>query len=207
MPIKEISLPEIKSILTSSGISTDQNSKIEEIVNRITDYLKNLISPIQIKSTTPNTSATPNSPIKARNPKEESIINVYRIVLGREPSVNDLTYLASINISEDVLLKRMVDSLEHAEIVKARQEILSSRVEYNLMKRQFDDVNNCLKDREAILANLQNILEEKNASYEELSVKYDAIIKRLNELTKPDERENSTTMVDRILDWFNKRFG
>ncbi|MEI6886833.1 MAG: hypothetical protein WCK31_01190 [bacterium] len=205
MPTNEISLSEIKSILLASGIVPDDKSKLETAINEITKYFKSLLLPIDIK--TKDSPAHVSTILKVKTPKEESIANLYKIVLGREPNINDLSYLSSLNIQEDVLTKKMVESLEHAEIVKSRQEILVSRVNFNLIKRQYEDTSNCLKDREAILANLQNILEEKNASYEELSLKYDSLIKKLNEFKKPDERENTTTLTDRILDWFNKKFG
>lgn len=205
MPTNEISLSEIKTILISKGIFSKDDPKLDEVVKLLFEYLKSLISPIKVTQSKLEEQTLVTT--KVKNPKEDAIINIYRLVLGREPSVNDLTYLSSINIQEEVLLRRMVDSIEHAEIVKARQEILISRIGYNAIRRQLEDVSVNLKDKDAILSNMQNILEQKNATYEELTTKHEVVTKKLNEFTIVSEKVNNITLVDRILDWFNKRFG
>lgn len=62
----------------------------------------------------------------------------------------------------------MVDSQEHADLVKARQEVITAKKNYNDQQTELIRLRNQVNDNQQILNNLQHSIQEKNRGLAEL---------------------------------------
>ncbi|MFQ5493099.1 MAG: N-acetylmuramoyl-L-alanine amidase [Candidatus Dojkabacteria bacterium] len=101
-------------------------------------------------------------PMPTREERKEMIKKSYVKILGREPNQNDLNYFLNIGISEDQLLKKMVDSQEHVDLVKSRQEVIKTKKNFNDQQTDLAQLKTQVEDQKKILMNLQNSIDQKN---------------------------------------------
>lgn len=110
-------------------------------------------------------------PMMTRDERKDMITKHYIKILGREPNQNDLNYFLNIGITEDQLIKKMIDSQEHADLVKARQEILKTKKKFNDQQTELIRLRNQTADQQRILDNMQQSINEKNLSLAEMQQK------------------------------------
>lgn len=104
----------------------------------------------------------------SREERKEFISKNYVKILGREPNQNDLNYFLNIGITEDQLIKKMIDSQEHADLVKSRQEVLRVKKKYNEQQEELQRLRAKANDQEKIISQLQQSIEQKNTSLSDL---------------------------------------
>lgn len=104
------------------------------------------------------------APMMSRDERKEMISKHYVKILGREPNQNDLNYFLNIGIKEDELLKKMVDSQEHADLVKARQEVIEIKEKFQKQQSEVDQFKSLARDQKVIIGNLQSLLAQKNSA-------------------------------------------
>lgn len=146
-------------------------------------------------------------PLKGKTPKEEEILKLYRLILGREPSSNDLGYLSTAPITPDQLIRKMVESEEHANIVKASQEVLSARKSFFDQQTSIDELTAELKDSNNEIVQLNGLIGQKNASVEELKAKNDDLTLRVKGYESVASEKEEPTFIDKFLDYLNRKFG
>jgi hypothetical protein len=146
-------------------------------------------------------------PLKGKTPKEEEILKLYRLVLGREPSQNDLGYLSTAPITPDQLIRKMVESEEHANIVKASQEVLSARKSFFDQQNSIEELTAELKDSKNEIVQLNGLIGQKNASVEELKAKNDDLTLKVKGYESAVTENEQPTFIDKILDYLNRKFG
>ncbi len=108
------------------------------------------------------------APMMSRDERKEMISKHYVKILGREPNQNDLNYFLNIGIKEDELIKKMVDSQEHADLVKARQEVIEIKDKFQKQQNEVDQFKSLAKDQKVIIGNLQSLLAQKNSALAKL---------------------------------------
>lgn len=97
-----------------------------------------------------------------RDDRKKMVETMYVKVLGREPNQNDLNYFLNIGINENELLKKMVDSQEHADLVKSRQEVIKAKDEMNENKAELIQLRASVEDQKVIIRNLHALIAQKN---------------------------------------------
>lgn len=122
----------------------------------------------------------------SREDRKEMINKYYVKILGREPNQNDLNYFLNIGIKEDELIKKMIDSQEHADLVKARKDVIETKQKYNEQQTELKRLKAYAEDTKKIINNLQNSIQQKNQMYAQIQHKMNSIY------YQQKERERST---------------
>lgn len=98
----------------------------------------------------------------SRDDRKKMVNEMYNKILGREPTQNDLNYFLNIGISEQDLLKKMVDSQEHADLVMSRQEVIKAKEELNEHSTELLQLRASTEDQKVIIRNLHALIAQKN---------------------------------------------
>jgi N-acetylmuramoyl-L-alanine amidase len=115
--------------------------------------------------------------LPSREDRKEMIKKSYIKILGREPNQNDLNYFLNIGITEDQLLKKMIDSQEHADLVKARQEVIQTKQNFNDQQAELSSLRASVADQDKIIMQLQNSIDQKNLALSEMQRRIDVFQK------------------------------
>lgn len=153
-------------------------------------------------------SMTKSGPAMSRDDRKKLISTVYNKILGREPNDKDLNYFLNIGISEEKLMKRMMDSQEHLDIVKAKKEFDKMKEEFGSMKLRLIQLETGNKDQKIMLHKLSELLKQKNIHLSKSRLE-------LNELkrNKPKnndnvpERKYKGKLSDRMFHFFSGVLG
>ena len=182
---------------------SDEYKDFEGLVKHIIDSLEKAL-----KLNDKTVPLTPvKVPLKGKTPKEEEILKLYRLILGREPSQNDLGYLSTAPITHDSLIRKMVESEEHANIVKASQEVLSARKSFFDQQTKVEELSAELKDSKDEITQLNGLIGQVNASVEELKLKNNELTLRVKGYESLVVENEKPSFVDRLLDYLNRKFG
>jgi len=182
---------------------SEEYKDFESLVKHIIDSLEKALS---LKDKT--VPLTPiKFPLKAKTPKEEEILKLYRLILGREPSANDLGYLSTAPITPDSLIRKMVESEEHANLVKTSQEVLSARKSFFDQQTKVEELSAELKDSKDEITQLNGLIGQVNASVEELKLKNNELTLRVKGYESLVVEKEEPTFLDKFLDYLNRKFG
>lgn len=99
-----------------------------------------------------------------REQRREMIKKNYVKFLGREPSPSDMNYFLSNGINEQDLIQKMVDSQEHQDLVKSKQELADAKQKITDLESENAKLKSSQKDQAELMKNLQTLLEHKNKS-------------------------------------------
>jgi hypothetical protein len=122
----------------------------------------------------PNNQAMPNAfgqpgaippaggMMQDREQRKEMIRKRYIQILGREPGQNDTNYFLNIGVTEDQLIKRMIDSQEHVDLVKAKQELAKVKEEMDTLKDELVKYKSSSAESKQMVEHLQQLMQEKN---------------------------------------------
>lgn len=128
---------------------------------------------------------TQNSPgFMSREDRKKMVEDMYAKVLGREPNQNDLNYFLNTGISEPELLKKMVDSQEHADLVKSRQEVIKAKEEMNENKTELITLRASAEDQKVIVRNLHTLIAQKNQALAQLHQQVATLQNQQNQATQ-----------------------
>jgi uncharacterized protein YoxC len=111
-----------------------------------------------------------------REQRKKMIEDYYRKILGRKPNPTDLNYFLNKGTNEIELVKKMVESQEHAEILKSKKELeeLKKKLEKleienkrlttgtNDMRRMLDNLNKLISHKNETIRRLESIVEKKH---------------------------------------------
>jgi septal ring factor EnvC (AmiA/AmiB activator) len=101
----------------------------------------------------------------------------------------------------------MVESEEHANIVKASQEVLSARKSFFDQQNSIEELTAELKDSKNEIVQLNGLIGQKNASVEELKAKNDDLTLKVKGYESAVTENEQPTFIDKILDYLNRKFG
>jgi hypothetical protein len=108
------------------------------------------------------------TPLPSREERKQMIERNYMKILGREPNQNDLNYFLNIGIREDELIKKMIDSQEHIDLVKAKQELIELKDKFSTVQNELNDLKNQSEDSKNIIENLHQSIDQKNIALNKL---------------------------------------
>ncbi|MBP9758512.1 N-acetylmuramoyl-L-alanine amidase [Candidatus Dojkabacteria bacterium] len=117
----------------------------------------------------------PNQTQMSREERKELIIRMYNKILGREPNQNDLNYFINIGITEDKLIKRMIDSQEHLDLVNSKIDYEQNKEIYEKQKIELSRLKAENNDQKVLLNNLSKLLHQKNRHIGEMKARLDKI--------------------------------
>jgi N-acetylmuramoyl-L-alanine amidase len=142
-----------------------------------------------------------------RDQRRDMVKNNYIKILGREPSPADLNYFLNIGISEDQLIRKMVDSQEHADLVKARQEVIQTKKLFIDQRSEILRLKTKVNDQRGILQNLNSLLMQKNRALVDYQQKLQ--MSNINSGQKKEEKKfkYKKTKGEKMLDYFSDRLG
>lgn len=118
----------------------------------------------------PSSTSTPKSPLKAgvslsrmsEDDRRKVITSVFSLVLGRAPADRDFSYYRFSTLTEEGLLKSLLNLPEHKKLVEKANEHTSlkqSVSELDLQVKQLTEAMNSMKQE---LITMQQLLVEKN---------------------------------------------
>src|SRR5690606_21787874 len=116
-------------------------------------------------------------------------------------------YFLNIGITEEQLIKKMIDSQEHADLVKSRQEIIKTKEQFVNQKSELLSLRAKVDDQKRIIKNLNLLLTQKNKVIQDIQQKLQSKNSEIED--SPETREISKpvkTLKERILDYFSERF-
>ncbi len=148
------------------------------------------------------------APYMDREQRKEMIKKNYVKILGREPSPSDSNYFLNIGINEEQLIRKMVDSQEHADLVKARQEVITTKQKFVEQNNELLRLRAKVNDQKGIIKNLNILLMQKNKAIFMLQQKVQMIaLSRANPPKPAPKPTYKKTFSQRMLDYFSSKLG
>jgi ACT domain-containing protein len=111
---------------------------------------------------------TPPAGTMSREDRKKMVQEKYQQVLGRKVSDQDTNYFVNLGLSEDQMIRRIVESQEHADLVSAAQEYQKIKPEYDKLKTDVQRLGVQLKDKESLLSKQNDLIAQKNKSIHNL---------------------------------------
>jgi len=145
----------------------------------------------------------------SRDQRRDMIKNNYIKILGREPNQSDLNYFLNIGITEEQLIRKMVDSQEHVDLVKSRQEVIQTKKRFIEQRNEILRLKAKVNDQRGILKNLNALLMQKNNSIHVLQKKINSTTtnKKPVKNKKKQQPKYPKSFQERLLDYFSKKLG
>ena len=107
--------------------------------------------------------ASISAPVMSPEEKKDMVTRLYQKVLGRNPDQQGLQYYANSQMSEEALMKLMIESKEHKNIVKAARDYVSTNTLLHKRDREITELKAKLADKEQEIQGLsqyfQNVKE------------------------------------------------
>lgn len=103
-----------------------------------------------------------------REQRKTTIREKYQAILGRKVSEQDLNYFLNLGLSEDQMMKRLIGSQEHADMVKESQEYKKIQPKYEKLKVELKGVKTQLADKEKLIVQQNELIAQKNRTIEQL---------------------------------------
>ncbi len=99
-----------------------------------------------------------------REQRKEMIKKRYHQILGRKVSEQDLNYFLNLNLDENQMTKRLIESQDHADMIKNNQEYKKIKPEYDKLKTQKKELEAQLKDKDKLVQKQNELIQQKNKS-------------------------------------------
>jgi hypothetical protein len=114
----------------------------------------------------PATQGPINPPqvILSRDERKDMIISNYKKILGREPNTNDLNYFLNVGIHEPDLIKKMIDSQEHVDMVKSKLELAMIQKENSDNAYELSQLRVICDDQKKVIEGLNYTIAQKNGA-------------------------------------------
>jgi uncharacterized coiled-coil protein SlyX len=158
-------------------------------------------------------SSSSNSYLKSRDERKEMIKDNYNKILGRAPNKSDLNYFLNTGINEEKLIEKMINSQEHADLVRARQEVLTTKAKFHSQEAELILLRSQVEDKTQLIDNLNSLLAQKNVAITELQRRLRYIENQLrNTPNQNDNHQNkkinyNEPFIDKIFRFFSDRLG
>lgn len=139
------------------------------------------------------------NPQKQLTPAEriEMITEIYKTVLGREPSTRDINYYKYSTLKREQIQDKLLKSDEHTNLIEQGAKYPQAETELNTARARIQKLENQIRDELEEFKKLISLLKEKNRCIEQLRIQKSnryAIPKYMIE-QKP-QRESSQDISD-----------
>lgn len=159
-------------------------------------------------------AANPNNPFNkqplSRDERKEMIIKWYKKGFGKEPEQTDLNYFLNIGISEEQMLKRILESQDHVDMMANAKKYAELKEKFDQVDAKASSLERNLADQKEILEKLNALLLQKNYALSQLQKRVQALTNRLEELQNNRKSQSMKinyhgSALDRIFDYFSRR--
>ncbi len=154
-----------------------------------------------------NPPQTNQAGFMTREQRKEMIVKNYVKILGREPNQTDLNYFLNTGINEEQLIRKMVDSQEHVDLVKARQEVIQTKKQFVDQQNELLRLRARVNDQRGIIENLNKLLVQKNRAIFGMQQKLKSLGLMKKPLTKKAKIDYKKTTSEKFLDFFSEKLG
>lgn len=103
-----------------------------------------------------------------REQRKKMIEENYVKILGRKPKQSDLNYFLNRGTSESELIKKMIDSQEHVDLVKSKKELEELKEKHDKLEVEVEKMRAGMRDMKGILDNLNRLILHKNHAITQL---------------------------------------
>lgn len=103
-----------------------------------------------------------------REKRKEMIEKTYEKVLGKKPEERDLNTYLNKGISETELTQKLIDSEEHALLIKAKNELDAIKQEQDGVQSKLTRLQTTLRDMQEMIAQLNRLLVHKNQALQNM---------------------------------------
>lgn len=94
--------------------------------------------------------------------RQDMIQRLFQKVLGRNADPKSMSYYSTSQMSEDALMKLMVDSTEHKNLIKAAKNFVSTKSLLNRANQEIAELKSKLKDKDVEIDSLRQFFGTKN---------------------------------------------
>lgn len=105
---------------------------------------------------------------QSREERKKMVQDKYHQILGRKVNDQDLSYFLNLGLTEEQMMKRLVESQEHADILEESQEFKKIKPDYDKLKIESEELKSRLKDKEDIIAQQNTLITQKNRTIHSL---------------------------------------
>lgn len=142
----------------------------------------NSFSSVPVQNSQPAVSNTPTFPTSAMTPppglgastfmdrekRKKMIEDTYEKVIGVKPEDKDLNTYLNKGVSEAELLQKLVESEQHAGLIKAKTELEQIKKEQDSAQGKLTKLQATVRDMQEMIAQLNRLLVHKNQAIQEM---------------------------------------
>lgn len=145
--------------------------------------------------------------------KRKVIEDNFRLILGRNPTFHESNYFRNNSTSQELLIKKIIESQEHVDLVNNAQKIKEKDKELDTLQKSVAELKLEVKDRDQIIENMDFLIEQKNASIQKLEHPTIEPVPTSSSSTSKQPQPNQQevyykeSLLDKFLEFFNRIFG
>jgi uncharacterized coiled-coil protein SlyX len=145
-----------------------------------------------------------------RDERKEMINKYYKKGLGKEPNQNDLNYFLNIGISEDQLLKRILDSQEHLDMTVNAGKYGDLKKNHDELDAKLKTLEKNLADQRQVMDKLNSLLLQKNQALTEMQRRIQLLNNRIEDIQISQgapklQIDYKRSWFERLLEYLSKK--
>jgi len=148
--------------------------------------------------------ADPNAQTKTREERKKMIEEMYEKYLGKKITDQDLNYFLNLGLDENQMLKRIVESQEHSDMIKNSTEYNKIKPEYDSLKLAFERLRIETDDKTKLLDEQNQMIQKKNQVLQSYQQQPVASIQQPIPIKKPEKKPQG--FIDKILSKLDNLF-
>lgn len=117
-----------------------------------------------------------------RDERKDMINKYYQKAFGKQPNQNDLNYFLNIGITEEQLLKRVLDSQDHLDQVNNAAKYAETKEKLDSLEAKAQTMERDLADQKQIMEKLTTLLQQKNVALSEMQRRIQLLVNRLEDI-------------------------
>lgn len=162
-----------------------------------------------------NSFGAAKQPVQNREERKKMMRTKYQQILGRKVNDQDLNYFLNLGLSEDQMLKKLVESQEHADMVKDSQSYQKVKPKYDKQKITNQKLKMQATDKNAIIQQQNDLIAQKNKSIYQLQHPSEQSTPQQEQTISPSPNTDTRyqavvpqkeTFIDKILKKLNDIF-
>lgn len=157
-----------------------------------------------------NNSSPFNKPPMSREERKDMINKWYKKGFGHEPEQSDLNYFLNIGISEEQMLRRIIESQDHVDMVEKAKKYDEIKKNFDKLEAKANSLERNLADQKEIMNKLNALLLQKNYALSMLQKKVQTLTNRIEDLQNNHKNQSVKlnyhgSAIDRIFDYFSRK--
>ncbi len=138
--------------------------------------------------------------------RDREIRGIYEVILGREPSTRELSYHRFGSLSTDELIEALLNGEEHKKLIEKGHKYPELEKMGKLLEGTILKLRTAIEDKESEINELNNLLNEKNSTIEELRGSKDVPYITDKKLLETENTSVSTSYYSNLSKPVNKEY-